>query len=584
VPARLDLQAILDDIATSGLLRSPRRPGGAVGALEGEVDVEGRAVTVQLDLRPPFPLALPRVWLRPWDALGFIPHVDPSGNVCYLDAEGTVLDSRRPVALAKEALALALDVLAEGVAGRNCGDFADEWEVHWSRAGAATTLISVLDPPSRASDVLVIAERRKGGEVIQYLAAQEADIDAFWKVCPAGAVRSCRRALYVPLDEGALPTPPPPGGPFWTPAEARAFVWEHLPAGQRKRLAKEAKRLRRRFRGRSTEFVVLGLPRPSGGLTLFGARFEGAHGQHPLLEGGKAASVLPLRIVRMDRAYLVPRGGADTSLSRKRVLVVGCGAVGGHVAVELARAGVLRITLVDADTLRQENFFRHVLGRSSLTMGKAEALKSDIEGRLPYVEIEAVPARIEEALADGRVHLGNHDLVVVALGNPTVELELNALLLAMPNPPPAVFTWVEPYGIGGHALLTTGRKSDGCFECLYTAPSPDAGEPLRNRAAFAAPGQRFGRALAGCGSLHTPFGSLDAVQTAVVAVRLGLDALTGRRPSGALCSWKGDPQAFESASFTLAGRFNAPTGFIDVPASTYRAEGCLACGPSARAV
>jgi len=77
-----------------------------------------------------FPLRLPRFILRPWDALGFIPHVDQSGLVCFLDAEGIVLDRRRPVEVIREAWQRVVGTLADGVTGRNTTDFVDEFEVH----------------------------------------------------------------------------------------------------------------------------------------------------------------------------------------------------------------------------------------------------------------------------------------------------------------------------------------------------------------------------------------------------------------------------------------------------------------------
>src|SRR6266511_339654 len=98
-----------------GLFRNPRRPFAT--ALEGEVDIEGREVTLSLFLGPSFPLALPTFFLEPWDALGFIPHVTPRGFVCFLDREGLVLDRRRPEQIVADAFERAVRLLAAGVRG-----------------------------------------------------------------------------------------------------------------------------------------------------------------------------------------------------------------------------------------------------------------------------------------------------------------------------------------------------------------------------------------------------------------------------------------------------------------------------------
>jgi len=281
-------------------------------------------------------------------------------------------------------------------------------------------------------------------------------------------------------------------------------------------------------------------------------------------------------IQRWDHAYLVQRGGGTAALATKGVLLAGCGAVGGHLAFELARAGVGALTLVDHDTLWPENSYRHVLGRRYWGKPKAEALKEELEAQLPYVRVTAVVTTLEAAVADGSVNIAAYDMLLLALGNPTIELAINEHLHALRDGPPAVFTWLEPLGIGGHALLTHNSAGGGCFECLYTAPGDQ--EVLDNRAAFAAPGQAFGRALSGCGSLHTPYGSVDAVQTAALATRLALAALLGTETGNPLCSWKGAADTFTAAGFRLSPRYEATEAELAHHRYTYQSTGCRICG------
>jgi len=185
-----------------------------------------------------------------------------------------------------------------------------------------------------------------------------------------------------------------------------------------------------------------------------------------------------------------------------------------------------------------------------------EALKEKIESELPYVQVTALSNMIEKALTEGSIQLADYDLLVLAIGNPTVELEINAQAHALRGGPAVVFTWLEPLGIGGHALLTRNAPGGGCFECLYTSPVGNE-KFLENRAAFAAPGQSFGRALSGCGSLYTPYGAMDAARTAAMAARLAVDALTGKEPGNPLFSWKGDATDFIAEGFRLSPRFRA---------------------------
>ena len=461
------LNEVLRGVEELGIFQHPRRvpptPGAHHVVLEGEVLVEGHEV-LQLVLDPLFPLRLPRFILKPWDALGFLPHVDPNGWVCFIDPEGIVVDRRQPVKVVEEAFQRALRTLSNGVTGRERADFVNEFDVHWSRLPGGTQLISVLDQGNAVDWVNMYL----GNETPPWVAHGKRNITAFRNGREPGDTLNVRKALYLPLEPGTLLIPPRPDGGFWTADDMRRVLLPGLSPANQERLQKLTKKQVQR-----SEYIIVKLPRPAGGAALFGIRCDRVGTKHPLVAGGTAKRLVPLQLHRLDRSYLVQRGGGDVNIQGKRVLIIGCGAVGGHLAFDMARTGVLDLTLVDGDTLRWENTYRHVLGRRYWGANKADALKEEIEAHLPYVHVRPVVDTIEGALATGSVDLADYDVVVLALGNPTVELEINERLHSLPNHVAAVFTWLEPLGIGGHALLAGRRSGGGCFECLYTAPDDE---------------------------------------------------------------------------------------------------------------
>lgn len=210
-------------------------------------------------------------------------------------------------------------------------------------------------------------------------------------------------------------------------------------------------------------------------------------------------------------------------------------------------------------------------------------MKAELERSLPYMSVEAIPTRVERALADGLLRLEEYDLVVVALGVPTVELYLNELVHRSPRLVPAVFTWLEPYGIGGHALLTNNggeaKASAGCLQCLHSDVHDDP--PMYNRASFAAPAQEFAKSVAGCGGLYTPYGALDAVRTSAMAARLAVDQLESRVDGNPLLSWKGDPHDFIDAGYVLSDRSALDDSAL-ARTEEYVQAGCVVCGGSMR--
>src|SRR6266567_57438 len=543
---------VLRAVEELGLFRTPRRVESSefadAAVLAGEISIAGHEATLWLVLDSSFPLTLPRFFLRPWDALSVIPHVDGRGMVCFADPEGLVMDRHRPVQVVQEAFERAVHVLTDGVVGRNRTDFADEFEAYWRQLPGIIWGDSVLDPAGEVTRVIIATDEAEKHITV---AGSESDISVFCNGADVGGKYPLQKALYLPLEAGMPVLPPRHDGPFWTVKETRRTLLAAISRDNKQQLKKLLKR-----RTHRREYVIVKLPRPSGGATLFGIQYDGVGRHHPLHKDGMASCLVPLQLQRLDRGYLVRRGGGVAELGAKRVLLVGCGAVGGPLAFELARAGVLHLTLVDHDILIPENSFRHVLGRRYWHRRKVEALKEKIESELPYVQVTALSNTVEKALAEGSIQLADYDLLVLAIGNPTVELEINAQAHALRGGPTVVFTWLEPLGIGGHALLTRNAPGGGCFECLYTSPVGNE-KFLENRAAFAAPGQSFGRALSGCGSLYTPYGAMDAARTAAMAARLAVDALTGKEPGNPLLSWKGDAADFLAEGFRLSPRFRA---------------------------
>lgn len=80
-------------------------------------------------------------------------------------------------------------------------------------------------------------------------------------------------------------------------------------------------------------------------------------------------------------------------LRRKRVLVVGCGGLGGHIIDQLARIGVGYLRVVDGDVFEPTNLNRQLLSELPLMgMSKAKASADRIARVNPDVSVDAVEA------------------------------------------------------------------------------------------------------------------------------------------------------------------------------------------------
>jgi len=81
----------------------------------------------------------------------------------------------------------------------------------------------------------------------------------------------------------------------------------------------------------------------------------------------------------------------QASLAGKRVLVVGCGGLGGMVIECLARIGVGHLRVVDGDVFEESNLNRQILS-STMNLGRAKTLaaKQRVMAVNPLVEVDAV--------------------------------------------------------------------------------------------------------------------------------------------------------------------------------------------------
>lgn len=74
------------------------------------------------------------------------------------------------------------------------------------------------------------------------------------------------------------------------------------------------------------------------------------------------------------------RGAASAALQERRVLVIGAGALGSHVAASLTRMGVRNIGIIEGDDLGMGNLTRHALGVGDVGTNKARAVAAHCNG------------------------------------------------------------------------------------------------------------------------------------------------------------------------------------------------------------
>lgn len=152
---------------------------------------------------------------------------------------------------------------------------------------------------------------------------------------------------------------------------------------------------------------------------------------------------------------------AECALLRtKKVAVIGCGGLGGHILELLARLGVGELVAVDGDVFDESNLNRQLLAEVPLLgESKARAAKARLERVNPDVAVTAVAAFLDESNAAALI--AGCDAVVDALDNIEGRKILSAAAAksGIPYVYGAIGGWV--------AQAALSIPGDGLVERLY---------------------------------------------------------------------------------------------------------------------
>jgi len=122
------------------------------------------------------------------------------------------------------------------------------------------------------------------------------------------------------------------------------------------------------------------------------------------------------------RSFLGEEG--FTILQDSAITIVGIGAVGGHVAEGLARAGIGRLRLVDFDIIQPSNINRQIMAlETTLGQPKVAAAQARIAAINPRCQVEALQLFADDASVEQILTPAPHILIdAIDSMNPKVQL------------------------------------------------------------------------------------------------------------------------------------------------------------------
>jgi len=282
---------------------------------------------------------------------------------------------------------------------------------------------------------------------------------------------------------------------------------------------------------------------------------------HMYIKGGmlketsleKVEELQPLLMERADKKFLMKRvTEQDSENYKNRILIIGCGSVGGHVICELAKAGYEDLTIVDYEKLTEENIFRHVLGMEYVNRYKCEALNTYIQKNIPEVKITTLAERIEDAITEEDINFEDYNLIISAAGNHNLNRWINSWIQNNKIKVPVVYLWNEVYGIGNHAAYIKYGNC-GCYECFFDRDE-ETGE-LYDKTSYCMRGQIITESAGGCGKTYVPYGNLVSLKTMLLCLKMVKNIFEENLDDNLLISLKGDSDYLEKHNLETSGRY-----------------------------
>ena len=127
----------------------------------------------------------------------------------------------------------------------------------------------------------------------------------------------------------------------------------------------------------------------------------------------------------LERTTLLLGDEKLEQLRNANVLVVGLGGVGAYAAEMIARAGVNKMTIADADTVSPTNINRQLIAlHSTIGEQKAELMRKRLLDINPELELEVVNRFIKDDETDALLDSQQFDFVVDAIDTLSPKLAL----------------------------------------------------------------------------------------------------------------------------------------------------------------
>ncbi|MEW8203665.1 MAG: ThiF family adenylyltransferase [Candidatus Thiodiazotropha endolucinida] len=499
-------------------------PGYTDGyAYQGELVCKSIPVPIQLSFPDLNFIELPKIHLlrpRPEELQKPLAHVDQLGELCYLDKESYRADRYDPSKTIATYLAKAKEVLEDSIIEKNTHEVGYELQSYWVTPYRGITLTNDKTIKTAYYN-LVEYETPIGTLLKRYVIGSKPEIESFIASHNGkNKYKDHEHAIWIRLNSNALL---PVEDKDWPPIHPKAiFHWlKEVDQGAAHRLqwilgTKDGAHnpLLIAFRSQHNSMVgtEIYLPKKMVSSAKQAGQFKKLFMSDTGRFGTKTHRII---IDNLSEKYQITRNLKGANLANRKIVLIGCGTIGGYLARLMVQAGAGqekgKLTLCDADDFRSGNVGRHYLDSRYLYVNKANACRHKLLSEYTGANIKALGHEYSSLMQDI-----NTDIIIDATGHESFSELLNEESISLHKKnrkcPPLLYSWIDGGGNCVRSLYYDGKG--GCYRCLRNAQGEERFKPIRDPSS--APSVKYQ-----CGESYTPY----PASVSVHAAGLALDAL-----------------------------------------------------------
>ncbi|MEK3954517.1 ThiF family adenylyltransferase [Psychrobacillus sp. FSL K6-1464] len=514
--------------------------------LQIKLIIEDQNINLLLSLPFNFPDSFPQVKLddQSFKKLYPLPHLNKYKTLCIYDEVVATPNPDNPIGVLEASIEKSREIILSGVLKHNVNDYTDEFETYWAEDSVGSYL-SIVQPSVTLKNVYLVPFKYQNW-VEQGIFADQKSEAIKWIQNLGGSFNEEEivEVLYVPLKEPMqfpfpkyninifhlikknkssnindffvyLSNSKRPSKVLFSVHADEGYswgVWEHI---------KPFKKIVSNYKGRKSTRTGID-----------GFRTNSQHGWLELVKEFPKMEITKYSVQDVRATRLKSRGG-DGKVNNigLNVAIVGCGAVGSHIAQGLFDIGVQNLLLIDSDYLSFENINRHLCGADQVGQKKPVAVRDKLRRHYPTSQIHVSNDNILSFLKRYPKALNSYDVIIVATGHTPTEIRLNELQMNNLINKPILNVWVEPYLAGGHAVWNEPENKTA-LKMLFNNGIYKY-QILKD-------GNLYSKKELGCNTSYVPYGVLELKKFIIEVMMFIQQQLNNEEKSSKLFTWLGN--------------------------------------------